>query len=134
MIPKTGEAIFEASKVFTEAYDQLGLPRPPQGITSLPALYYQRSAMLLMALQVTRNVEVDRKNRSAFKELVKIAAEHGWGEYRTPPAFQDDVMNAYSFGNNSLRRFNETIKDAIDPNGIISPGKSGIWPKNMRKA
>ena len=134
IIPKTGEAIFEASRVFTEAHDQLGLPRPPQGITSLPALYYQRSAMLLMALQVTRNIEVDRKNRLAFKELVKIAAEHGWGEYRTPPAFQDDVMNAYSFGNNALRRFNETIKDAIDPNGIISPGKSGIWPKNMRGA
>jgi hypothetical protein len=28
----------------------------------------------------------------------------------------------------------ETIKDAIDPNGIFSPGKNGIWPKRMRAA
>jgi FAD/FMN-containing dehydrogenase len=32
------------------------------------------------------------------------------------------------------RRFHETLKDAIDPNGILSPGKSGIWPKRLRKA
>ena len=32
-----------------------------------------------------------------------------------------------------MRRFNETLKDAIDPNGILAPGKSGIWPKRLRK-
>jgi 4-cresol dehydrogenase (hydroxylating) len=33
----------------------------------------------------------------------------------------------------SLRRFHETLKDAVDPHGILSPGKSGIWPKHLRK-
>jgi len=29
-------------------------------------------------------------------------------------------------------RFNETLKDALDPNGILSPGRCGIWPRKYR--
>ena len=46
----------------------------------------------------------------------------------------DDVANVYSYNNHALLRFHETVKDALDPNGILSPGKQGIWPKSMRKA
>ena len=42
-------------------------------------------------------------------------------------------MDTYSFNNNILLRFHETLKDAVDPNGIISPGRYGIWPKNLRQ-
>jgi hypothetical protein len=27
---------------------------------------------------------------------------------------------------------NETLKDALDPNGILSAGRYGIWPKHLR--
>lgn len=43
-------------------------------------------------------------------------------------------MDVFSFNNHSLKRFCETIKDAVDPNGIVSPGRYGIWPKQVRKA
>jgi len=36
--------------------------------------------------------------------------------------------------NHALLRFHETVKDAIDPNGILSPGRYGIWPRHLRKA
>ena len=68
-----------------------------------------------------------------LREVIGVCAEHGWGEYRCPPAFHDTVMNAYSFNDNILRRVNERIKDALDPNGILSVGRYGVWPRRLRE-
>jgi hypothetical protein len=46
--------------------------------------------------------------------------------------FADQVAGTYNWNNNALMRFNETIKDALDPNGILAPGRNGIWPKKYR--
>lgn len=61
-----------------------------------------------------------------------MGAEHGYGEYRTTPLFQDQVMETYSFNNEVLRHMCETLKDAVDPKGILSPGRGGFWPRAMR--
>ena len=66
------------------------------------------------------------------RRLVVEAARHGFGEYRAHLDFMDLAMEQYSFNDHVLRRFDETIKDAVDPNGILSPGKQGIWPRSMR--
>ena len=129
IIPRTGEAVFEAQKVFGQAAKEMGLPMSP---LSLPSTYWLRAFIFIFGFPVTHDPAVNKKNREAFKTLIKLAAEHGWGEYRTAPAFQDAVMDTYSFNDHVLRRFHETLKDAVDPNGILSAGRYGIWPKHLR--
>jgi len=129
IIPRTGEAILEANKVFAKAAKDYGLPILS---FSLPTTYWTRAFIFLFGFPITHDVATNKKNRESFKNLVRIAAEHGWGEYRTAPAYQDAVMDTYSFNNHALRRFHETVKDAVDPNGILSAGRYGIWPKHLR--
>jgi FAD/FMN-containing dehydrogenase len=44
----------------------------------------------------------------------------------------DQVARTYNFNDNAMLRFSERLKDSIDPNGILAPGKQGIWPKYLR--
>ena len=66
------------------------------------------------------------------KQLVVESAPLGYGEYRAHVDFMDEAAAQYSFGDHAYRRFCETLKDAIDPAGILAPGKNGIWPRRMR--
>ena len=65
--------------------------------------------------------------RGVFGELLAAAAELGYGEYRTHIAFMDQVAAQFDFNDHALLRLQRKLKDAMDPNGILAPGKSGIW-------
>jgi 4-cresol dehydrogenase (hydroxylating) len=131
MIPRTGEAILDANRVLGRAYREAGLPY--NHYFSAPACWHYRAFIMITSLPVSRlDPEINRRSRAAFEAIARVAAEHGWGEYRSPPFGVDLVMGAYSFNNFALRRFCETLKDAVDPNGIIAAGRGGIWPKHLR--
>ena len=73
------------------------------------------------------------KARWLIRQLIRDCAEHGWGEYRTHIALMDQIAGTYNFNDNAQMKLNETIKNALDPNGVLSPGKNGIWPRGYDK-
>jgi 4-cresol dehydrogenase (hydroxylating) flavoprotein subunit len=66
------------------------------------------------------------------KELVKDLGAQGYGEYRAHLDFMDVAADQFSFNDGAYRRFVQKIKDAVDPKGVISPGRHGIWPARYR--
>jgi FAD/FMN-containing dehydrogenase len=67
-----------------------------------------------------------------LRVMVDEAARRGYGEYRTHLALMDQVAQTYAWGEGALGKLHETIKDAVDPNGILAPGKCGVWPRRYK--
>jgi 4-cresol dehydrogenase (hydroxylating) len=67
-----------------------------------------------------------------LRSLMSDARAAGYGEYRAHLAYMDYAAAQYSFNDGALLRLSETIKDALDPAGILAPGKQGIWPRAWR--
>jgi len=86
----------------------------------------------------------NRKDPDSVQRMQKLisvciedAARLGYGEYRTHIAYMDQIAGTYNWSadgkGNAIMNLNNTLKDALDPNGILAPGKSGIWPARYRK-
>jgi 4-cresol dehydrogenase (hydroxylating) len=78
----------------------------------------------IIALLYDKSDPEDEKRADAcYKELVTGFGEKGWASYRTGVHAMDLVAQQYGQVN---RAVNAAIKQALDPNHIIAPGKSGI--------
>jgi 4-cresol dehydrogenase (hydroxylating) len=130
VVPLDGQTVREAQEIFERVCREYEIA--PLGGRML--MYHLRAATLIYAIPVGRDAEANRRAREGFSKLMEVAAEHGWGEYRIHPAFMDKGMSSYNYGNGALQRFHERLKDAVDPRGILSAGRYGIWPRHLRKA
>ena len=80
----------------------------------------------------TADPEDQRKTFELCEALTRDCAAAGYGEYRTHNSLMDDIAATFNWNAGALARFNNKLKDALDPNGILAPGKSGIWPARYR--
>ncbi|KAK3898897.1 FAD-binding oxidoreductase [Staphylotrichum tortipilum] len=61
------------------------------------------------------------------REMVAQVAEMGYGEHRAHVSMMDLVAGQFSAGGHAQRGFNERVKDTVDPEGVLMPGRAGIW-------
>jgi 4-cresol dehydrogenase (hydroxylating) len=98
-------------------------------------LLLQRSVLHISTLFFDSKDE--RQTRAAYDAYASLAGEMGrlgYPVYRTNIQHMDHIADMFDFNDHAQRRLNELLKDTLDPNGILSPGKQGIWPKAMRDA
>jgi len=88
-----------------------------------------RSAIIVSSLAFNRDDEASVKAAYATaKDLLVTLSALGYGEYRAHLDFMDAASEQYAFGDHAYQRFVRAIKDAVDPKGILSPGRHGVWP------
>ncbi|MGI9345703.1 MAG: FAD-binding oxidoreductase [Gammaproteobacteria bacterium] len=128
LLPNIGSHFFKAIQLIKNISNQYDWP-------AFTVHLYNRDAHSLM-LRVRSPIGTDqedgRKVVRMMTELIIQAGKAGYGEARAPLLYMDQAMNAYRFNDGALLKFYEQLKDALDPRGILAPGKNGIWPKVMR--
>ncbi|OTB19278.1 putative vanilly-alcohol oxidase [Daldinia sp. EC12] len=76
-----------------------------------------------------QRIGVDKVFRNLFKE----GSKRGFAKYRAHINHMDLNAELFDFNNHAYRRFVEKLKESLDPNGILSPGKMGIWPERLKR-
>jgi 4-cresol dehydrogenase (hydroxylating) flavoprotein subunit len=126
--PMTGRDALAVRDLLRGMIEEAGLDYMA-GLIPINARSFIHVAMVIF------DTKQEAQARAAYdvaKRLVRDAAKLGYGEYRAHLDFMDLAADQYSFNDHVYRRFNERLKDTLDPNGILSPGKQGIWPRSMR--
>ena len=124
VLPPRGDLAMDQFKRTYALYQKFGMD------------YHASFAMSERSLVNVNQLLYDKDNEdmmgrvdAMFRALVADASAHQYGEYRTHIDYMDLVAESYDFNGSALLRLNNKVKAALDPNGVIAPGKSGIWGK-----
>jgi 4-cresol dehydrogenase (hydroxylating) len=127
VMPANGQLVIEQLNRTRKRFHELGIDysgtfyHSGRHVTNVNLMLYDRD-----------NADLTRRTRDLFRVLVKDSADAGYAEYRTHLSYMDEVAGTFDFNGHALRRLNEAVKDALDPQGILAPGRNGIWPKALR--
>ncbi|WP_440707940.1 FAD-binding oxidoreductase [Herbiconiux sp. YIM B11900] len=122
--PLTGEHVVEASRIMRTHIEAAGFDYIGGWLGTA-----RHAVNVLMIFFDAADPVESEKVRVAFSELVPLLAAKGYGEYRAHLEFMDTVAAQFSWNDGALLEFVRTLKQAVDPQGILAPGKQGIWPR-----
>ncbi len=79
------------------------------------------------------DAEQTARARALASTLIDELAADGYGEYRGHLALMDRIAGTFGWNDGALGRLQARLKDALDPAGILAPGKQGVWPARLRE-
>lgn len=125
--PLRGKAVVETSGLMRSLYQETGeqffsgLMLSPRSVIHISTMFFD-----------PHNEAQTARVYENYSRMVAVMRDRGYPVYRTNLQHMDLIAAQLDFNDNALLRLNQTIKDAIDPRGILQPGKSGIWAKRFR--
>ena len=128
VIPATGDAVILARNTLDRVLKKHNLT------AAFACMVGDRSLVTpTMIFYDSDDAERVAATHAAVAELYEESVKWGCGGYRCHIGMMDLVASQQSFNGRALGKVYNTIKDALDPAGILSPGKSGIWPRKFRQ-
>lgn len=127
IIPASGELVYEFYREVKDLYAKYGFD-----IYIGYHLYARHMVHVTMIFFDKDDEEQLARARTLYLEVLHAARRHGYAPYRSHVDYMDEIARGFDFNGGAVLHLQETLKDALDPAGILSPGKQGVWPARLR--
>ncbi|CAK7202828.1 hypothetical protein SEUCBS139899_005555 [Sporothrix eucalyptigena] len=127
IIPNSGKLVLEWLEASYKRYQDAGFEPATDFF-----MHERHVLMVNMFAYDQRDAKQTANVEKMFLGFHEDSKQRGYGMYRAHVNFMDLIAQHNNFNNYAYLRFVEKIKDAVDPSGILAPGKSGIWPQKYR--
>lgn len=118
MVPLNGRDTLEVLNLVRPLYRKHGFDFTAALIVGNP-----RTAVALMSVFYDKeDVESTGRAEALYFEMGEVTQKAGYQQYRTSTMFMDRILNPAP----EFQAFCNRIKSALDPHGILAPGKYGI--------
>ena len=130
VVPMLGDEVYALYRRRTELFNAHGFDHYCGLTTTSPRCFINTGSIIFDKTDAGQCARA----RILGAALIEDARKNGLGGYRSHISEMDLVAKQFDFNDHVAMRINERIKDCLDPDGILSPGKQGIWPKGLRAA
>jgi 4-cresol dehydrogenase (hydroxylating) len=130
VVPMRGAAFLDLYRRRTKLFNAEGFDHYCGLTTTTPRCFINTGSIIFDR----DDQEQCARARRLGKALIEDASKQHLAGYRAHISEMDLVAAQFAFNDHAAMRTYERLKDALDPEGILSPGKQGIWPKALRNA